>query len=67
MSPAWISREEKDPPREAQCCVCGSGSPMYEMLGVALFPMTDVDAAQQWLAHPECASVGIERGCREVD
>lgn len=27
---------------------------MYEMLGVALFPMTDVDAAQQWFAHPEC-------------
>jgi hypothetical protein len=23
------------------------------MLGVALFPMTNVGAAQQWLAHPE--------------
>jgi hypothetical protein len=40
--------------REAVCCICGDGAPMPEMFGLALFPMSDVSAGQQWFAHPAC-------------
>jgi hypothetical protein len=36
------------------CSLCGQGGQVNEVFGIAVFPMEDVDAAQQWFVHPKC-------------
>jgi len=46
-----------DEPREIRglmCCLCGGGGDWSNMFGLGLFPASDVDAFQQWYAHPRC-------------
>lgn len=41
------------------CCFCGEPGQSEKMLGVTLFPAADIDAWQQWWAHPKCVKAAF--------
>ncbi len=41
------------------CCLCGESGDWSNMFGLGLFPALDVDAFQQWYAHPRCVRTVI--------
>jgi hypothetical protein len=52
-------------PRKGVCCLCGNGGTWDELFGIAVFPMEDVDSAQQWFVHPKCLWDAMVQEVRE--